>query len=373
VVAIELFQVVADQLKVGEGSPYTVRDEQDKLLLALGSVVTGDSQLATLRQRALYVEIVEPEVLEDEVQRRRTVFERWQDASRLLDRLLLSLPRPGFGERCEALADELAWLIQRDPDIAIYSAVRQDAKTLIRYGLNHALHCAMLAQLAASRAGWPAERVRSLVKAALTMNLATVDVQGLCACTGRLNPAQRARIKDHPSIAFDKLRNAGITDTDWLDGVLQHHERVGGGGYPEGLAQPCETAQALRMIDTFLAKISARARRPALSVQDAAKQLFKAWPGHPLAAAIITEFGIVPPGHFVQLASGELAIVVRRGATAVTPVAAAVTNERGQPVLSTLLRDTAKPGFGLRSTTPAEKFLAHLQRVPAERLYGLVE
>ena len=372
-VAIELFQVVADRLQVGQGSPFTVRDEQGKLLLAAGSVVTGDSQLQMLRQRALYVEVDEPEqMVDDEPHRRRTVFERWKDMPRALDRLFQSIKRPGFATRCEALAGELAELTKRDPDIAIYHAVRQDPQQLIRYGLHHALHAAMLAQLAAPRAGWSPERTRSLVKAALTMNMTTVDVQGLYARLGKISPSQRARIKDHPTETALKLREAGIDDADWLQGILEHHERTGGGGYPNGTELPCEMGQALRMLDTFLAKISARAARPAHAVQDAAKSLFKTWPGHPLAASIIKEFGIVPPGHYVQLASGELAIVVRRGPTAVTPVAAAVTDERGQPVLSTTLRHTGQAGFGLKTTTPAEKYLHHLQRVPAERLYGIV-
>ena len=372
-VAIELFEVVADQLRVGQGSPFTVRDEQGKLLLAAGSVISGESQLSMLRQRALYVEIDEQAVAgDDEPGRRRTVFERWQQAPKALDRLLASLKQPGFVDRCDALADDLIALVSRDPDIAIYHVVRQDSAQLIRYGLLHSLHCALLAQLAATRAGWSALRTRRLVQAALTMNLGIVDVQGLYARLGRLNSAQRERIKAHPEVAFNKLREAGVDDAEWLQAVLQHHERTGGGGYPENIAQPAEMAQALRMIDIFVSKVSARAVRPAMPVHTAAKQLFASYPQHPLAAAIIKEFGIVPPGHFVQLASGELAIVVRRGATAVTPLAAAVTDERGQPVLSTQLRNTAEPGFALRSTTPADKHLPHLQRVPAERLYGLV-
>jgi len=372
-VAIELFEAVVDQLRVGQGAPFTVRDEQGKLLLAAGSMVSGESQLSMLRQRALYVEFTAPAPQAgDEPERRRTVFERWQQAPQALDRVLGSLKQPGFAQRCGALADDLIALVSRDPDIAIYHVVRQDSAQLIRYGLHHSLHCALLAQLAATRAGWSALRARRLVQAALTMNLGIVDVQGLYARLGRLNSAQRERIKAHPEAAFNQLREAGVDDAEWLQAVLQHHERPGGGGYPEGIAQPAEMAQALRMVDVFVSKISARAVRPALSVQAAAKQLFASHPQDPLASAIIKEFGIVPPGHFVQLASGELAIVVRRGASAVTPLAAAVTDERGQPVLSTQLRNTAEPGFALRSTTPADKHLPHLLRVPAERLYGLV-
>ena len=371
-VSVELLQTVADQLQVGRTIRFCVRDEADNLLLASGSQVSSEAQIKMLLARGVYVEFDEPEE-DDEPDpaddARMTVFQRWKASVRRLERLLASIGRPGFDTRCDAFTDALVGLVNRDPDIAIYHAVRQDPTQLIRYGLHHALHSAMLAQLAGTRAGWPAPRVRSLVQAALTMNLATVDVQGLQASLGRLNDAQRERLRNHPQVAHDKLAAAGIDDDDWLQGVLQHHERDGSGGYPQQLKQVGEMGQALRMIDTFLAKISARSARKAMTVQDAARELFQGAKGHPLAAAIIKEFGIVPPGHFVQLASGELAIVVRRGATAHTPVAAAVTDAKGRPVLSTTLRDTAQAGFAVRGTQPDERALV---RVPAERVYGLV-
>ena len=371
--AIELLQAVADQLKVGRASPFAIRDEAGNLLLAAGTRVSSEAQVAMLLARGLYVDLPDDDDEDDgpraEAERRESVFDRWQRSARRLERLLSGLGKSGFATRCEAFRAELLALIDRDPDIAIYHVVRQDARHLIRYGLNHALHCAVLAHLAGQRAGWPQPRCASLIGAALTMNLAIVDVQGLYASLGRLNSAQRERIQAHPQLAHDRLVEAGIDDAEWLAAVCQHHEREGGGGYPGGLTQVHELAVALRMIDTFLSKISARMLRPAMTVQDAARELFQGTRGHPLAAAIIKEFGIVPPGHFVQLASGELAIVIRRGATAHTPLAAAVTDSKGRPVLSTTPRDTAQAAYAVRGTTPDER---HLLRVPPERLYGVV-
>lgn len=367
---IELFENVADQFQVGRSLPYCVRDEAGQLLLVQGSVLSSAAQIELLARRAAYVEFDEPDEPPDPPDAApRTLFERWARLPRQLDRVLATLGQPGFAARCNGLADDLVALTERDPDIAIYAAVRQDSRDLIRYGLNHAVHSAMLAHLAATRLGWPAARVRSLVNAALTMNLAIVDVQGLAARIGRLNEGQRERLRNHPHTAWQRLREAGVDDGDWLAAVRDHHERDGGGGYPSGLAQPHALAVALRMVDTFLSKISERAVRPAMTVQQAAKQLFEAWRTHPLAAAIIKEFGILPPGHFVQLASGELAVVIRRGASAHAPLAAAVTDGRGRPVVTTHRRNTGEPGFAVKGLTPDTRTL---DRVPPERLYGIV-
>ena len=373
--AIDLLRQVVDQILVGQPLPFGVRDEQGQLLLAKGFVVHNDAQMQHLVERGLYVDHDDEPVGTassgvDADQRRTTLFDLWKQTTARLDLLLASLDQEGFPARCEAFAGQLVALVQRDPDIAIYHSVRQDPNRLSLYGLSHALHCAMVGQLASTRAGWPSERVRTLVKAALTMNLAIVEVQGRFATLGRLNDTQRNQIRGHPQAAVDRLQATGVHDPEWLQAVLEHHEHPGGGGYPQNLGTLCELASVLRMADVFMAKISPRTERPALTILDAARQMFADAGGSPLAAAIIKEYGIYPPGNFVQLASGELAVVIRRGATAHTPVAAAVTDRNGIPVVRTPKRNTAEPAYAIKALVPDNKMLL---RVPPERLYGLVE
>jgi len=373
--AIDLLRSVADQIQVGAPLPFGVRDEQGKLLLAKGRVVANESQRQVLIERGVYVDHDEAAADEeaagaDGAKRKPTLFDLWKQATARLDLLLNSIDKAGFAERCDGFAGLLMGLIERDPDIAIYHSVRQDPNRLSLYGLSHALHCAMVCQLATTRAGWPPERVRTLVKAALTMNLSIVGVQGRFATMGRLNDSQRDQIRAHPQMAVDRLQAAGVTDPNWLQAVLEHHERPGGGGYPQSLSALCEEAAVLRMADVFMAKISPRNERPALPILDAARQMFAEAQGSPLAAAIIKEYGIYPPGNFVQLASGEMAVVIRRGATAHTPVAAAVTDRNAIPVVRTTRRNTAEPAYAIKSLVPDSKMM---MRLPPERLYGLVE
>jgi HD-GYP domain-containing protein (c-di-GMP phosphodiesterase class II) len=368
--AIELLELVADQLKVGVPLAFSVLDDNGNLLLAAGKVLSGEAEREQLLARGIFAEFDEPEEDDEDAGRHFTLFERWQRSSKRLDRLLGSLGKPGFASRCQALAVDLQAQVARDPDIAIYITMRQDPAQLMRWGLTHAVHCAILAQLAASRIGWPPERVACLVRAALTMNLAIVPIQGLLAQVGKVSEGQRERIHAHPQLAHDRLRAAGVEDDDWLRAVLEHHERDGGGGYPEGLHQPSELAQALRLIDSFLTKISPRAGRAPMAVQDAARALLAQARTVPIAVGIIKEFGMAPPGQPVQLASGELGLVVRRGASAQAPLVAALTDGQGKPVLSTHLRDTAQPAYAIRRVGVDAKAL---QRVMPERLYGLVD
>ena len=372
--AIDLLRLVTDQLKVGQPLPFGVRDDSGKLLLARGRMVENETQLQVLLARGLYVDHDDPQPGETEpgadgVVRKPTLFDLWKQTTARLDVLLCGIDKPGFPQRCDTFASQLMALIARDPDIGIYHSVRQDPNRLSLYGLSHALHCALVGQLAATRVGWAPERVQTLVKAALTMNLSIVDVQGRFATMGRLTDGQRAQIRAHPQNAVDRLQQAGVSDSEWLAAVLEHHERPGGGGYPHDLQQTGEMADLLRMADVFMAKISPRTERPALPILDAARQMFAEAKGSPMAAAIIKEYGIYPPGNFVQLASGEMAVVIRRGATAHTPVAAAVTDNHGIPIVRTVKRDTAQPAFAIKSLIANNKTLL---RVPPERVYGLV-
>ena len=192
--------MVVDQIQLGQPLPFGVRDEHGKLLLAKGSVVATEGQLQTLRERGLYADHDDPEAATSATAaaRRLTLFDMWKQTTARLDLLLGSLAQPGFAARCDGFAGQLMALTDRDPDIGIYLSMRQDPNRLSLYGLSHALHCALVGQLAARRAGWPDTRVRTLVKAALTMNLSIVEVQGRFATMGRLNDTQRAQIRAHP-------------------------------------------------------------------------------------------------------------------------------------------------------------------------------
>ncbi|HVK31279.1 MAG TPA: hypothetical protein VM845_02100 [Burkholderiaceae bacterium] len=202
------------------------------------------------------------------------------------------------------------------------------------------------------------------------MNLPIIELQGRLATQGnKPTETQLERLRAHPGEAADLLAAAGVTDAEWLVAVRQHHERRDGSGYPTATRDVAPLAVALRQADVLLAKVSPRAGRAPLPIQQAHREMFAECGGDPFASALIKEFGIYPPGDFVLLKSGEMAVVVRRGPTATTPEVAAITDRKGMPVTSSVRRDTAKPEFAIAGPAP-DKALA--LRVPPERLFGLV-
>lgn len=379
---MQLLKLVANQIKAGAPLPFGVRDEHGKLLLSAGQMVGSESQLESLLERGLYADIEEIRAYKARygnaghaTTRKLTLFDLWEQAIWRLQRLYEGAAQPdNFVRPCGEFAAQLMGLVRRDPDVGIYLSMRQDERRLNLYGLTHSLHTALVCQLMATRLGWPEARVLTLVQAALTMNIAIHELQGKMAVMGRPSDSQRELIRLHPTHSVELLRGAGITDTGWLTAVAQHHEHPTGSGYPHGLKQIDELALALGLADVFMAKISPRAQRPALPIQEAARQMYTEARGSavaaPIASAIIKEYGIYPPGDFVQLASGELAVVIRRGETAHTPLAAAITDRTGLPVVSTLRRDTSQAAFAIVGPASDRKLAV---RVPPERLFGLLE
>lgn len=372
---LRMLRLVQRQILVGKPLPFGVRDEQGHLLLAKGQVVADDTHLAALLDRGAYVDAEEMRVLRQAAvakpARNLTLFDQWEQMIWRLDGLLRSASEAGFAARVAELAGALLALQRHDPDIAIYMTMRQDTKRLSIYGLMHSLYCAMACSLAAARLGWSEDETLRIVAAALTMNLSIIELQGRLATQGnKPTEKQFERLREHPQAAVAALIAAGVADSLWLDAVAQHHERRDGKGYPAALTTPSELAVALRQADVLLAKISPRAEREPMPIQQAHRELFADDGGGPFAAALIKEFGIYPPGDFVQIKSGELAIVVRRGATAMVPEVATITDRQGMPTVNTVRRDTARPEFAIVGK-PTDKSL--VQRLLPERLYGLAE
>jgi putative nucleotidyltransferase with HDIG domain len=91
---------------------------------------------------------------------------------------------------------------------------------------------------------------------------------------GALNDVERAQMRRHPGAGAWMLRTIGVAK-EALPGVLFHHERWDGRGYPAGLAGadiPLE-ARILAVVDAFDAMTSIRPYRSARPAADALEEL----------------------------------------------------------------------------------------------------
>lgn len=372
---MKMLRLPRSKVQLGAPLPWNVRDESGRLLLSKGHVVETEGLLTALLERGAFVDVEEIKAASHQVvesarnhahPREPNLISLWRHSGHDLKQVLAVLRQEDFARTLDRFVDYLVGLMDQHVDIAIYQCVRQEPLHLFHYGYNHAVHTAVLCQLMARHLEWPESRQRSLVKAALTMNLSIMELQGqMAGQDGPVVERQRVAIRAHPQQAVDLLQKAGIDDPEWLGAIAHHHDR------PEDAAGGSHTlpemAVALRVADVFLAKISPRHVRSPLSPQEAARQLFQEDHGGPLSTAVIKVFGIYPPGDVVHLASGEWGVVVQRTQNAKAPIVAAITDTSGKPVAHTERRDSSQPAYAIVGTARDNHLVAKL---PAERLYG---
>ncbi len=383
---MKLLRLPRAKVRLGIALPWNVRDEHCTLLLSKGHIVIDEHQLEALLARGAFVDEEEARAAAKEAADGKllvsggdprksmgkvvSVFSLWDQTTDGLKTLLSDMaPESDFPGRMDAFATQLVATFDLNPDIAIYRSVRQDNAQNFYYGYTHAVLTAMLCILMARHLQWPTPRLMSLVKAALTMNMAIFELQGQMAAQDHpMRDKQRAALVLHPTQAVELLEKGGVTDADWLAAVAQHHERADGTGYPAGRTDISEMAAVLRIADVFMAKITPRTLHAAVLPKEAITQLYRDDKGGPLSTALIKEFGIYPPGDFVKLASGELGIVVQRTANARAPIVASITDTSGHPVAKTVRHDTAQAEFAIVEEGGRDKSM--LKRLAPERLYG---
>ena len=359
------------RLNLGGPVPFNIRNADQTLLLARGQLLRDEDQLQSLLDRGAIVDVDEAKGPRAEVHEAppEGLPALWSQSVSRVGRTLRQLDPAAFAQALDDAAQPLLALIERDPDLAIFQLVRPDPGNETPYGVAHSVHSAIATNLVARRLGWDAGNAELVFKAALTMNMAMLELQAqLATQVTPLTLLQRETIRQHPIGAVELLQSVGVDDALWLATVAQHHEVPGGSGYPHGSKDVGELACLLRYADIYTAKLSPRASRSALPANRAGREIFLEGDRTPLAATMVKEFGIFPPGCFVALHCGELGVVIRRGPTANTPVVAALVARNGDVMLEPVRRATEVEEYAIVKVVSESSLRV---RVSPERLAAI--
>ncbi len=347
-----------DQVHVREPLPFDTYDDRGKLLLRRGQIIQSQDQLQRLVDRGLYRVrstvshdlLFANEYAPKYAGRKISIFALIEDIQQSLERLLRNPPRSGFASATLDLARTLQRACTLDADAALaHSLLTKNNANCLR----HSLHAAIVAELLLSQLE-RAEATRvPVIAAAFTMNMTIVELQDqLYHQASAVDDAQHAEMSAHPRACVARLRELGVDDPLWLAAVEQHHEAYDGSGYPAGLAGEAilVDAQVLSLADCFCAMVSERAYRPAALPNAALKELFLSQGKtiHPrLAALLVKEVGIFPPGSLVALANREVAVVVKRTLNAKHPVVKSFISSMGTRLPGPIKRLTSDPKFAV--------------------------
>ncbi len=138
------------------------------------------------------------------------------------------------------------------------------------YTQRHSERVADIAVRLALELGWPAERLRELREAAVLHDVGKIAVpDAILTKPGALTPDEFALVREHPARGAEIVAEALTPEqASWVRG---HHERVDGGGYPDGIAGDAipDGARVMALADAWDAMTSDRPYRAGLAARRA--------------------------------------------------------------------------------------------------------
>ena len=295
----------------------------------------------------------------------------WPELQWSTTQLLSSPNAADFSTRFVALQREVARACLQAPDATLLALIQRSSDETRIYSATHVLLVASVCMLVA-RDGlrWGAAQVARTGQVALSMNISMTELQDrLAQQSAPLSAAQIAQIQDHAERSANQLAALGVADRVWLDAVRQHHDRA-----PGPLAGRSEASQIARLVqrsDIFAARLAPRAGRTPMAVTAAIKACYydENRQVDEAGAAMLNTLGIYPPGALVKLASQEIGVVLKRGATPTTPRVAVVRSRTGMPTGELIPRDTAQPNWRITGVVSQQEVRMQL---PIERLVAMV-
>jgi HD-GYP domain-containing protein (c-di-GMP phosphodiesterase class II) len=155
---------------------------------------------------------------------------------------------------------------QRAMFLGVLKAMTASIDAKDPYTCGHSERVGMLASRLATAAGLDAEVAERYRIAGLVHDVGKIGIpEAVLSKVGKLTAEEFDTIKKHPEVGYEILRDIPLMQ-DILPGVLHHHERYDGAGYPHRLAGENIPliARILALADTFDAMSSTRSYRPAM-------------------------------------------------------------------------------------------------------------
>ncbi|MDD5631374.1 MAG: PAS domain S-box protein [Methylococcales bacterium] len=190
----------------------------------------------------------------------------------------------------EELANDLAYGIMslrarvehEQHETALRKSLEQSIQTIAGtveardlYTAGHQRRVAELAVAIAREMGLPEEQISGIHFAAIIHDLGKIHIPAeILSKPGKLSDIEFMLVKTHPQAGYDILKDVKFP---WpiADIILQHHERLDGSGYPQGLKgeQILLESRIISVADVIEAILSHRPYRPSLGMEAALDEI----------------------------------------------------------------------------------------------------
>ena len=218
------------------------------------------------------------------------------------------------------------------------------------YLMEHSINLAVLMGIFAKSMNIDRDTMQQVMVGALLHDIGKIMVpDNILHKPGKLDDDEFARMKQHVVFSRDLLKNTPGIQPLTVDVAAQHHERIDGSGYPEGLTgcQICREGKMVAITDVYDAITADRCYHKGLAPTVALKKLLE-WSGTHLEESLVHKFirsmGIYPVGSLIMLESGRLAVVIEASEKDQTrPIVKIIYHTRLKQYIPTEVIDLSKP------------------------------
>lgn len=189
-------------------------------------------------------------------------------------------------------------------------------KTSDEYTFKHSVDVATIAMVMAKQQKLPQNSIRDIGIAGLLHDVGKTKIPiEILNKPGRLEESEFQIMKQHSVYGYNILKEGGTFNEAILLGVLQHHEKINGKGYPMGVdkSKMATFAKILNVADIYDALVTERPYKAAFSQREAVEMIMSMTDELDLKCmySFLESMILYPVDSIVDLSNGEKAAVVK--------------------------------------------------------------
>lgn len=188
-------------------------------------------------------------------------------------------------------------------------------KTSDEYTFKHSVDVATISMIVAKQQGLSRNQIREIGLAGLLHDIGKTKVPPeILNKPEKLTPEEFDIMKEHPVFGYEMMKNRPDSSPAISLGILQHHEKMNGNGYPLGCTgeKISPYARILTVADIYDALVTERAYKAAYSQRDAVELIMSMTDELDMTAlkSFLESMILYPVDTIVELSNGEKAKVV---------------------------------------------------------------
>lgn len=218
-----------------------------------------------------------------------------------------------FANATDSISNDLLTAIESNNAMAIdISAL----KTSDEYTFKHSVDVATIAMIVAKKQGLNQQEIKEIGITGLLHDVGKTKVPlEILNKPGRLDDSEFAIMKQHATYSYQIIKDRPEFSPAICLGVLQHHEKINGKGYPMGVTAEkiSPYAKILAVADIYDALVTERPYKTAFSQRDAVEMIMSMTAELDITAmkSFMESMILYPVDSIVELSNGEKAKVVK--------------------------------------------------------------